>query len=462
MPQCTATVIAVAFILLAVGAVIGLLVLLYDWLAPLISRTTHGVSLPDSIGDLVSRLRRRRSRDDEDGDDDDDDELDDEAAALLSILPAASIVVDDSDDVVRANPAAYRLGIVNDDVIVDSRVLDAVRKVREHGGKTSLEITTSTPKRFALPEPVDTEEDLKTSTVSRPNWLKLVIGRIDEQFVVVLIDDISESVRFSQMRDDFVTNVSEMIIRPSEDLQRLADVLEHGGMSPEQVAQAARDVRRSSAYVDHMVKNLLLLIKAQGDAPNAQSAVLDVREQVEVAVNELLPQARQRGITVSITGKGEPKVRGNATAIRAAIGKLVDNAIEYSPDNANVSVLIETTRDTKDALVRVVDRGTGIPLKEQPRIFERFYRGANQNERTQSGVGLGLAIVKHVAIMHHGNVQVWSRPGQGSTFSLVLPLVPESAEEAGEISRRRADGNRDGENAPTQAMRNQSTRHTSR
>ena len=59
---------------------------LYDWLAPLISRTTHGVSLPDSIGDLVSRLRRRRSRDDEDGDDDDDDELDDEAAALLSIL----------------------------------------------------------------------------------------------------------------------------------------------------------------------------------------------------------------------------------------------------------------------------------------------------------------------------------------------------------------------------------------
>lgn len=106
-------------------------------------------------------------------------------------------------------------------------------------------------------------------------------------------------------------------------------------------------MRRSSAYVDHMVKNLLLLIKAQGDAPNAQSAVLDVREQVEVAVNELLPQARQRGITVSITGKGEPKVRGNATAIRAAIGKLVDNAIEYSPDNANVSVLIETTRDTK-------------------------------------------------------------------------------------------------------------------
>lgn len=185
---------------------------------------------------------------------------------MLSILPAASIVVDDSDDVVRANPAAYRLGIVNDDVIVDSRVLDAVRKVREHGGKTSLEITTSTPKRFALPEPVDAEEDLKTSTVSRPNWLKLVIGRIDEQFVVVLIDDISESVRFSQMRDDFVTNVSEMIIRPSEDLQRLADVLEHGGMSPEQVAQAARDVRRSSAYVDHMVKDLLLLIKAQGDA----------------------------------------------------------------------------------------------------------------------------------------------------------------------------------------------------
>lgn len=423
MPKFTTVIIAIAFTLLAVGVCIGLLVLLYDMIAPLISRITHGASLPDSASDIFARFRRRGAREE---DEDDDDELEDETAALLSILPAASVVVDDSDDVIRANPAAYRLGIVNDDAIADKRVLDAVHTIREQGGKTTLNITTATPERFALPEPEDNDAARETSTVSRPNWLNIVVGRIDEKFVVVLIDDISESVRFSQMRDDFITNVSEMIIKPSEDLQRLADALETGDMSQEEVAQAARDVRNSSSYVDHMVKDLLLLIKAQERVNTTQGNEFDVREQVEDAVRAALPSAQERGISVLVNATADPKVHGDEEAVRAAVGKLVDNAIEYSPDNATVSVLVGVTRDGNDALVRVVDRGAGIPLDEQPRIFERFYRGSNQNERTQSGVGLGLSIVKHVAITHHGNVQVWSRPGQGSTFSLVLPLSKDS------------------------------------
>ena len=75
------------------------------------------------------------------------------------------------------------------------------------------------------------------------------------------------------------------------------------------------------------------------------------------------------------------------------------------------------------ASVSVIDRGCGIPKAEQERVFERFYRGSEQNERTAHGIGLGLAIVKHVALTHHGNVTVWSVPGQGSTFTMSLPLA---------------------------------------
>ena len=81
------------------------------------------------------------------------------------------------------------------------------------------------------------------------------------------------------------------------------------------------------------------------------------------------------------------------------------------------------SKDGEQAVIRVIDQGVGIAKKDQARIFERFYRGSSQSERTADGVGLGLAIVKHVALTHHGDVSVWSAPGQGSTFSLTLPLA---------------------------------------
>ena len=87
-----------------------------------------------------------------------------------------------------------------------------------------------------------------------------------------------------------------------------------------------------------------------------------------------------------------------------------------------VSVSASKDKDGDRAVIRVIDQGTGIAKKDQARIFERFYRGVEQSNRTADGVGLGLAIVKHVALTHHGDVTVWSAPGQGSTFSLTLPV----------------------------------------
>ncbi len=80
-------------------------------------------------------------------------------------------------------------------------------------------------------------------------------------------------------------------------------------------------------------------------------------------------------------------------------------------------------RTAPKALLSVLDRGCGIAQKEQSRIFERFYRGGNQNGHSEEGIGLGLAIVKHVALTHHGSASVWSAPGQGSTFTLELPVA---------------------------------------
>lgn len=408
----TLTVIVVAFVLVAIAVVLGVLVMLGDTVAPLLSRITRGVDWRDWLSD---RLPHRHA-DDRD-DDEDDDDLDDEAAALLAMISDAPIVVDSTGEVLRASPEAARLGIVNDDTITDDRVAAAVRAVQEHGGRQHLDITTATPPAFAHDEGV---------AVSRPNWVKVTVGRINAHLVVVLLADVSETVRFNQVRDDFITNVSEQLLRPSEELAHLAERLEHGDAA--QVRQDARNVRRTIGYVNHMVRDLLLLIKAQEQVVPSGDNQLALLAEVESAAGLVQERASAHGQQVKVSGDASLTVHGDASQIRAAIGKLLENALDYSPQGATVSVTVGRSPDGHDAVIRVIDRGTGIPEREQDRIFERFYRGSRQNERTGEGVGLGLAIVKHVALTHHGGVNVWSRPGQGSTFSLVLPLGDSLAE----------------------------------
>ena len=117
---------------------------------------------------------------------------------------------------------------------------------------------------------------------------------------------------------------------------------------------------------------------------------------------------------LNIKGDDDLVINGEADQIDSAVTKLIENAIGYSKENGVVSVSASKDKDGDRAVIRVIDQGAG---------FERFYRGAEQSNRTADGVGLGLAIVKHVALTHHGDVTVWSAPGQGSTFSLTLPLA---------------------------------------
>lgn len=420
----TSAIIAAAFALFALAALIGIGILLVDALAPLFTPGTDGVPLSERFDEFVSRLRRRH--DDDDDDDDADDDLQDSTAALLTMIPAAAVVVDDTGEVVRANPDAYRLGVVDDDAIVSVPIAEAVRDVRAHGGKRTLELMTRTPRRFAEIDD-DAHASTDARTVSRPNWLNVTVGRISDGLVVILLDDVSEAVRFAQVRDDFITNVSQRLVQPSDELKHLAATLEQGGLDEAQIARDARQVRRTIAYIDHMVGDLLLLIKAQEQVTPTADNTLHVLAEAQAAADIARPIADERGQRIDVRGDDTLTVHGESAQIRAALGKLLENALAYSPDGATVSVDVRASRDGDDAVIRVIDRGSGIAEDEQQRIFERFYRGHNQNEHSRDGAGLGLAIVKHVALTHHGSVQVWSRPGQGSTFSLVLPIAHDAA-----------------------------------
>jgi signal transduction histidine kinase len=117
-------------------------------------------------------------------------------------------------------------------------------------------------------------------------------------------------------------------------------------------------------------------------------------------------------------------VRGDPEALRRLVDNLVVNAVTYTPSGGWVRVV--AARDGGRAVLTVADSGIGISAEHLDRIFERFYRVDKARSRSKGGTGLGLAIVKHAASLHGGTVEVQSRPDQGSTFTVALPLAPDA------------------------------------
>lgn len=397
------------------------------------SRDRHRGTAATAVTTVVERfgtwargLIRKHEHDVETGD------LNDDATALLAMLPEATVVVNRGNEVIRANPDAYMLGIVDDESIIDATVRDMVLEVRRTGGCRRFDLTTHTPERIASIDtiarmPEETQSDLQSGSVqvrgvARPNWLKVTVGKVGD-FVVVLIDDVSESIRFAQVRDSFISNVSEQLLKPSQALEQLAETLADDVMEPEQVSWYAQQVRSSCERLNHMVADLMLLIEAQEPISPSSANRLNMMEQVSLACERLRSDSERYGVAIAISGDETLTVNGNGSQITAAVSKLVQNALVYSPAGGTVNVAVSRSDDGAHAVVEVVDQGVGIAKNEQARIFERFYRGSNQTMRSRGGIGLGLAIVKHVALTHHGNVTVWSAPGSGSTFTFSLPIA---------------------------------------
>ena len=266
-------------------------------------------------------------------DDDDNDDLSDDTATLLSMLPGASVVVDEHDEVVRCNPAAYRLGVVSDDAIAQQHVLDAIHEARKSGGKRQFDLTTDTPERYVADQ--NKGDHVATQSVHRPNWLKVTVGRINEQFVIVLITDVSDVIRFAQVRDSFITNVSEQLLGPTEALAKLADSLESGNLDEQQVAADARQVRSSCSKLNHMVSDLLLLIRAQEPITPSSANRLNVMEQLRATAARLEPQAAEAGVQLNI--KGLRHQLAESTASQAAA------AVTYQYPHAGAKVAYGTT-----------------------------------------------------------------------------------------------------------------------
>jgi signal transduction histidine kinase len=150
---------------------------------------------------------------------------------------------------------------------------------------------------------------------------------------------------------------------------------------------------------------------------------------VEAAIADTAPEARERGIEIETAlPEGELYVLGDAEALRRGVSNLVANAIKHGGEENSVKVSVAGL--SGEVSISVADRGPGIPESEVPHVFDAFYRGRRARERQIRGSGLGLSLVQQVAREHGGRVEVSSSPGNGSTFSIVLPEAPREGMQA--------------------------------
>jgi two-component system, OmpR family, phosphate regulon sensor histidine kinase PhoR len=264
----------------------------------------------------------------------------------------------------------------------------------------------------------------------RGHWFRATISPIADGggwATLVLLSDISEVRRAETTRRDFVANVSHELRTPLAGIKAVVETLRDGALDDR--AAAAEFLGLVDAEVDrlvHLVEELLQLARIESGQELVLSTV-QPREMLSAAIERFRLQAERAGVTLALDAPADlPPVQADAPRLSQAVGNLIHNALKFTPSGGRVTVTAAVRGG--QLAIAVADTGTGIDPADLPRIFERFYVG--DRARAGRGTGLGLAIVKHVARAHDGNVDVQSRLGRGSTFTIEIPIRQEAARES--------------------------------
>lgn len=355
---------------------------------------------------------------------------------FVEVMPYALIVADSAGAVAYASKGADPLNLVRNGRLVAEDIGEVLALVVADGQvrERELKVTLPRPDRRQDGRGVRAGEAVPTDTL----YLRVRIGAIADDLFAIFLRDMSEQRRFEAMRRDFITNVSHELKTPSGAISLLAETITDAADDPDAVRYFAGRITKESQRLTELVHKLIELQRAQ-DAPamsdaKPMSVVAMTRE--SIAANEVQADAKQIGIVLSLNGRvipvevpeGESETLDDDVLVRVgrepfttAVKNLVENAIHYSPAHTTVSVGIGVVGDR--VRIRVVDQGIGIPKAALGRIFERFYRVDPARSRETGGSGLGLAITKHCVQECGGTISVWSREGEGSTFTIELPVA---------------------------------------
>ena len=347
--------------------------------------------------------------------------------AVVKEMQIGVLVMDAGKKLLYANPFFEKTFSVEgkpegenlSDVIKDKAVIEVIEKMLSSKGKQPQEVTIQ-GKGSQILEARLVPFLISESIPPHPPLAKG--GRGDLQKVLIgFFHDVTEEKRVEAIKRDFVANVSHELRTPLSSIKGYAETLLDGALDDKKTLKNFLTIiDRHANRMTALIEDLLTLSMLESHQMPMSFESLDIKGLINSVIQGFEKQAKDKDIEIVMDiGKEIPKIMADKDRLEQVIVNLVDNAIKYTN---NGTVMIYARKNGNMFQIDVEDTGIGIPEKDIPRIFERFYRVDKGRSRELGGTGLCLAIVKHIIQGHNGKIWVKSELGKGSTFSFSLPL----------------------------------------
>lgn len=335
-------------------------------------------------------------------------------ATILANMADGLIALNRDKKIIMINPAAVEIfgaeeielkGKTMIELNRNQRLTEVVQEVYQTGSKISTEIQLHFPKEVIL----------RTQVAPLTSQTDEISG------LVLIFTDITELRRLEHLRTEFVGNVSHELKTPLTSIRGYIETLEDMDMTDTSLVKRFLGVvNRESERLARLINDLLDLSKLEGKRHH-QLLPTQLEDVLANVVDILKPEAEKKAIELKIEiEKDLPRIMGIEEQLNQVAINLIDNAIKYTPKGGQVEVTLNS--DSQWVILIVRDNGIGIPKEDLERIFERFYRVDKARTRQMGGTGLGLSIVRHIVKAHAGQIDVVSKVGVGTTFTVKFNL----------------------------------------
>jgi two-component system sensor histidine kinase SenX3 len=324
------------------------------------------------------------------------------AAEVLEALGVAAVVVDETGRMAQTTSSAQQFGFLPNRPLLELELVNLITWARKSQ------------------EPQTFEGQIIVGGRPLKTWIQAKAAPIGNGYVVLTIEDRTESRRLEETRRDFVANISHELKTPIGAIALLAETLQGATDDSTAVMKFAGSLQREANRLGHIVQEIIELSRLQAAVHQPDAQLVHLNEVVNDSLDRTRILAEMKQMRVVADLSESISLQGNYDQLATATTNLIENAINYSDPNGQVGIALQTNGDFAEIVV--TDSGVGIALDDQARIFERFYRVDPSRSRETGGTGLGLSIVKHIALNHGGEISVFSKPGLGSTFTMIIPL----------------------------------------
>lgn len=253
-------------------------------------------------------------------------------------------------------------------------------------------------------------------------YITPIIGKNGQsQGAIMVLRNVTKVRNLERMRTEFVANVSHELRTPLTSIKGYVETLLDGAIDNKEVALKFLNILNNEAdRLNRLISDLFYLSQLETGRMEIAKKKIDTAQFLDKVIHLLHPLAQSKKIEIiSIIHPQVQTFFANQDMMEQVLINLLDNAIKYSHEGSQIT--IEIAPDEEGTMIKIIDKGIGIPAESLPRLFERFYRVDKARSRQVGGTGLGLSIVKHVIERHRGQVQVESEEDRGTTFTIILP-----------------------------------------